>query len=252
MTEAYEAFLAEYPEYASTAVLDRLRATEYRRLDDQQHVYLDYTGGSLHAESQVTRHAALLNEHVFGNPHSASPSSLGMTALVEQTRRAVLDWFSASPDEYTAVFTANATGALKHVGESYPFAPGGRLLLTFDNHNSVNGIREFAYAKGADVEYAPLTMPELRIDLDKVGAGLQGRPWGDPRRLFAFPAQSNFTGVKHPLELVDVAHSRGWDVLLDAAAFVPTNRLDLSQVKPDFVAVSFYKMFGYPTASAAC
>jgi molybdenum cofactor sulfurtransferase len=65
--------------------------------------------------------------------------------------------------------------------------------------------------------------------------------------LFAFPAQSNFSGVKHPLALIDAAHAHGWDVLLDAAAFVPTNRLDLRVVKPDFVAVSFYKMFGYPT-----
>src|SRR4029453_17195741 len=65
--------------------------------------------------------------------------------------------------------------------------------------------------------------------------------------LFAFPAQSNFSGVKHPLALIDQAHAAGWDVLLDAAAFVPTNRLDLSAVHPDFVAISFYKMFGYPT-----
>jgi len=69
----------------------------------------------------------------------------------------------------------------------------------------------------------------------------------DAANLFAFPAQSNFTGVKHPLELVERAHARGWDVLLDAAAFVPTNRLDLQRVQPDFVSVSFYKMFGYPT-----
>ena len=34
----------------------------------------------------------------------------------------------------------------------------------------------------------------------------------------------------------------GWDVLLDAAAFVPTNQLDLKEVKPDFVCVSFYKI----------
>ena len=39
----------------------------------------------------------------------------------------------------------------------------------------------------------------------------------------------------------------GWSVLLDAAAFVPTSRLDLRAVQADFVAVSFYKMFGYPT-----
>jgi molybdenum cofactor sulfurtransferase len=36
-------------------------------------------------------------------------------------------------------------------------------------------------------------------------------------------------------------------VLLDAAAFVPSSRLDLKAVQPDFVSVSFYKIFGYPT-----
>jgi selenocysteine lyase/cysteine desulfurase len=61
------------------------------------------------------------------------------------------------------------------------------------------------------------------------------------------PAQSNFSGVKHPLEIVGEAQAAGWDVLLDAAAFVPTNLLDLQYVKPDFVVLSFYKMFGYPT-----
>jgi selenocysteine lyase/cysteine desulfurase len=40
-------------------------------------------------------------------------------------------------------------------------------------------------------------------------------------------------------------------VLLDAGAYVPTNRLDLTEVQPDFVVVSFYKMFGYPTGVGA-
>ena len=44
-----------------------------------------------------------------------------------------------------------------------------------------------------------------------------------------------------------MAQAAGYDVLVDAAAFVPTNRLDLGTVKPEFVAVSLYKMFGYPT-----
>jgi selenocysteine lyase/cysteine desulfurase len=69
--------------------------------------------------------------------------------------------------------------------------------------------------------------------------------------LFAFPAQSNFTGVKHPLQWIEKAHELGYDVLLDAAAFVPTNKLDLSVVKPDFVTISFYKMFGFPTGVGA-
>ena len=36
--------------------------------------------------------------------------------------------------------------------------------------------------------------------------------------LFAYPAQSNFTGVKHPLEWIAAAPARGYRVLLDAAA----------------------------------
>ena len=55
--------------------------------------------------------------------------------------------------------------------------------------------------------------------------------------------------MQHPLEWIGEAQSKGWDVLLDAASFTPSNRLDLSLWHPDFVDISFYKMFGYPTGS---
>jgi selenocysteine lyase/cysteine desulfurase len=237
--------LESWPEYAGTTILDELRRTDYSRLDSEGHAYLDYTGGGMYADSQVRAHADLLLKQVLGNPHSVSLTSSGTTTLVERTRRAVLEYFKAA-DDYTAIFTLNASGALKHVGESFPFVNGSQLLMAFDNHNSVNGIREFARARGASFEYAPLTLPDLRLDLPRLSTLLHLADGLVPN-LFAFPAQSNFTGVKHPLDLVDEAHSAGWLVLLDAAAFVPTNRLDLSKVKPDFVTISFYKMFGYPT-----
>jgi molybdenum cofactor sulfurtransferase len=69
--------------------------------------------------------------------------------------------------------------------------------------------------------------------------------------LFAYPAQSNFSGTQHALAWIEEAHADGWDVLLDAAAFVPTNKLDLNRWQPDFVSLSFYKMFGYPTGAGA-
>ena len=53
------------------------------------------------------------------------------------------------------------------------------------------------------------------------------------RGLFAYPAQSHFSGVQHPLRWIEMAHERGFDVLVDAAAYVLSNRLDLSVVKPD-------------------
>jgi selenocysteine lyase/cysteine desulfurase len=243
---AFQAFQRACPAYESTRLLDRLRATEYARLDRQGHVYLDYTGGGLYAESQLRDHMALLNEHVYGNPHSKNLTSMAMTELVERTREYVLRYFNADPDEYLVIFTQNATGALKLVGESYPFAPGGTYLLTFDNHNSVNGIREFARSRGATVTYIPIVAPELRADPHALADALElARPGA--HNLFAYPAQSNFSGVQHPLEWIEQAHERGWDVLLDAATFAPANRLDLSRWHPDFVDISFYKIFGYPT-----
>ena len=244
------AFLDAHPSFRETAVLDELRASEYARLDARGEVYLDYCGGSLYATSQVEEHQRLLRETVFGNPHSANPTSSAATALVERARAAVLRYFRASESEYECIFTANATGALRLVGEAYPFGPAGRFLATSDNHNSVNGIREFARAKGARTAYVPLECPDLRVD-DEVLLGLLDDGDAGSSNLFAFPAQSNFSGVKHPLEWIAPARERGWDVLVDGAAFVPTNRLDLSVWTPDFVAISFYKLFGYPTGLGA-
>ena len=234
------ALLAEHPCFDG---LEELRATEYGRLDATGNVYLDYTGGSLYADSQVEEHTRMLREDVFGNPHSINPTSSAATARVERARAAVLRFFNAPESEYVCIFTPNASGAIRLVGEAYPFA---RFLATADNHNSVNGLREFARARGAETRYVPVEAPELRVarlvdHLDEA----------DGPSLFAFPAQSNFSGVKHPLEWIDVAHERGWDVLLDCAAFAPTSRLDLSVWQPDFVALSFYKMFGYPTGLGA-
>ena len=243
--EAHAAFLEANPNFDEEALLD-LRAREYARLDKLDQVYLDYTGGGLHAESQLRHHMELLSSTVLGNPHSHNPTSLAATELVEAARLYVLNYFNADPDEYEAIFTANASGALKHVGESYPFESGGRYLLTFDNHNSVNGIREFARSKGAEITYVSLTTPDLRIDPETLSREL-ARIDADHPHLFSYPAQSNFSGVQHPLAFIEEAKALGWDVLLDAAAFIPTNRLDLGRWHPDFVALSFYKIFGYPT-----
>src|SRR5208282_5107388 len=178
------------------------------------------------------------------NPHSENPASAASTELIERARHAVLAHFNASPEEYAAIFTPNATGACRLVGEAYPFGPRTPLVLTADNHNSVNGIREFARARGAATRYVPFCSPELRVDDDAIRQALAQR---GRRGLLAYPAQSNFSGVQHPLAWIQAAHERGYDVLLDAAAYMPSNRLDLSVVKPDFVPVSWYKVFGYPT-----
>jgi len=239
-------FSTAYPLYSTTRALDDVRAREHPLLDRFGYVYLDYTAGNLVPLSLVERHTALLRDHLLGNPHSTNPASALATTYVEQARLSVLDFFNADPNEYVAIFTANATHALKLVGEAYPFDAAGEYLLTFDNHNSVNGIREFARARNCPTTYVPIVLPDMRVDDAELTSHLE-RGGKHGHRLFAYPAQSNFSGVQHPLDWIPLAQEHGWDVLLDAAAFTSTNRLHLGRYKPDYVSQSFYKMFGYPT-----
>lgn len=223
---------------------NNLRENEYSRLDQTGHVYLDYTGGNIHPKSLVEKHVAYLQKEVYGNPHSINPSSLLSDKHVNHAREKVLNFFNAN--DYYCVFTNNATGALQIVGENYPFCNESHFLLTDDNHNSVNGIREYCRSKGGDYTYSIMNPQDLSIHEPQLYKNLISHP-DKKDKLFAFPAQSNASGVQHSLKWIDKAHEQGWDVLLDAAAFVPTSRLNLSTHRADFVSMSFYKIFGYPT-----
>jgi selenocysteine lyase/cysteine desulfurase len=220
-----------------------LRAREFARLDAQRHVYLDYTGSALYADSQIRAHHALLRDGLFGNPHSEHRSSRASTDAIDAARAMVLRFFDVDAETHDVVFTANASAAIKLVAESYPFAPDTACVLSADNHNSMNGVREYARRAGAPVRTLPLD-GELRLrDPESFLDGTRG--------LLAYPAQSNFSGVRHPLTLVARAQSLGYDVLLDVAGYAPSQALSLRECPADFAALSFYKLFGYPTGLGA-
>jgi selenocysteine lyase/cysteine desulfurase len=221
-----------------------LRAREFGRLDEQNIAYLDYAASGLYGASQAEAYARTLKAGVFGNPHSAhGPSGLSEQALL-RARAAALAFFDADPAIYDACFVANTSAAIKLVAESYPFGRSRGLVLSADNHNSVNGVREFARAAGASVSVLPLT-GELRLD-DPIG-----RIAALPKGLLCFPVQSNFSGVRHPLALVDAAQALGFDVLLDAAGVGAVQSVSLRRHPAEFLAFSFYKLFGLPTGVGA-
>jgi selenocysteine lyase/cysteine desulfurase len=230
---------------AATDRVAALRACEFRRLDARGLAYLDYTGAALYPESLVCRDAKRLATGILGNPHSESAPSIKSTEAMECARRMTLEMLAADPATYDVIFTANATAGIRILAEAFPFADGSRLVLTADNHNSVNGLRVVAARRRASVEYVPLT-PALRAHDPAAFLSPVSTP-----SLFAFPAQSNFSGVRHPLDWVRAAQQRVYRVLLDAAAYIPTKALSLSHVPADFVTLSFYKWFGYPTGVGA-
>ncbi len=230
------------------STLEQIQKTEFTRLHDGGHIYVDYTGGGQCPESVLKQYYELVKKTAFGNPHSYNPTSLNTTKLVNEARTRVLKFFGGG-DEYECIFTPNASGALKIVGESYPWTENTTLILSRDNHNSVLGMREYAKRAGASIIYWELDN-ELRLEKN-VGELITSQKEKGKDVVVAFPAQSNFSGVIHPMEYVSLAHELGAEVIVDTAAFVPTHPYNLQEYRPEVACISFYKILGFPTGIGA-
>eukprot|EP01107_Rhizomastix_libera_P009045 TRINITY_DN2481_c0_g1_i1.p1 TRINITY_DN2481_c0_g1~~TRINITY_DN2481_c0_g1_i1.p1 ORF type:complete len:579 (+),score=100.46 TRINITY_DN2481_c0_g1_i1:32-1738(+) len=256
--------------YGYSGKLDEIVAHELRRFDGN--VYVDYTGAGVYQEKQISEDRDDLISNMYGNAHSRSKSALHTEEVVEKVRKQILKHFHTSSKDYHVIFTSGATGALKIVGESFPWTNNSKFAYLRSNHNSVLGIREIALDQGA--QFVHVSSDELSADRCSATFGgwachaAQGA--GESRKkvlltkfpdstynLFAFPAQDNFAGVKYPLEWINQFKSKQfgekgtgkWLTLLDAAAYVPCNDLNLTKYPADFVSISFYKMFGFPTGT---
>ena len=129
-----------------------------------------------------------------------------------------------------------------HNNRSMSFVGEGRgLILHSESHTSAVGLRELARAAGVPVQVRD---DQGLVELLEGQEDLSG--W-----LLCYPAMSNFNGRKLPLSWVERAQSRGAKVLLDTAALLSTCPLDLTRVQPDFLVLSFYKLFGLPTGLGA-
>ncbi|KJA28786.1 hypothetical protein HYPSUDRAFT_128646 [Hypholoma sublateritium FD-334 SS-4] len=209
-------------------------------------------GGALYPESLIKVHTDFLKHSILGNTHSVSNSSKLSLKCADEARLAVLTHFRAS-SEYTVIFTANASGALKLVAESFPFASGSNLVIGADSHNSVHGIREFATFKGGRTVYIPST-PQGGVDIPTAkNILLRNRPQSKELSpsLFVLTSQSNISNSKTPLSITNYASSLGYYTMVDAAALAATSVVHISEYPIDAMAISFYKMFGYPTGVGA-
>lgn len=183
-------------------------------------------------------------------------SSQLTTSRVDDIRLRVLRFFNADPEVYDLVFVANATAGIKLVADALRDYGEQQQRSGFwygyhvDSHTSLVGVREVADAGNRCF----VTDGEV----EKWIAGLrEDAPEDDTPKLFAYPAQSNMTGHRLPLrwceEIRQVRRKRGnCFTLLDAAALVSTAPLDLGDpcLTPDFVVISFYKIFGFPDLGA--
>eukprot|EP01114_Cavostelium_apophysatum_P021663 TRINITY_DN7625_c0_g1_i3.p1 TRINITY_DN7625_c0_g1~~TRINITY_DN7625_c0_g1_i3.p1 ORF type:complete len:869 (+),score=141.41 TRINITY_DN7625_c0_g1_i3:95-2701(+) len=252
--------------------VDRLRETHFRRLkgrsseeqdelEGEPTLYFDHIGSALHSEVQLREATEHLNRVLYGNPHSLSMSGVRSTQVINEARNAILDFFGTDTSRYSVIFTSGCTGSLKLVGETFPWTDNiSTFYYTIESHNSLIGIRE--YAAEANCHFSCVDDVSDLVDVfNQMSAPLFGET-STAFHLVGVPLESNFSGAKVHLKELDRLltaarklreTSRNFPlVLVDCASYVPTSGgLNLSIHEVDFVAFSFYKMFGFPSGLGA-
>lgn len=196
-----------------------------------------------------------LSTNIYGNPHSHNPSSQLTTERINEVRNKILQHFNTDSDSYSVIFTSGATASIKLVAECFNWQEHSTLCFMQSSHTSVVGIRECALKHNANF----LCIKDEDLKSKGLKQLIQDHQTNDQDccgcSLFVFPAMCNFSGKKYPLDLISDVHDLGtsnrWFVMLDAASYVSTSNLDLSKYQADFIPVSFYKMFGFPTGLGA-
>lgn len=228
--------------------IESLKAKEYPTLIGT--TYLDHAGTTPYATSVIELWSAELTTNLLGNPHSASAASQLCARRIEDTRLKVLEFFDAKPSDFDVVFVANATAAIKLVAEAFRDSPDGFCYgYHTDSHTSLVGVRELAIHGSNCFKHKHDLHEWLKRSQTMITKC---------SNLIALPAQSNMTGRKLNLDWITQARESGISTgrpiytLLDAANLVSTSPLDLSDATtaPDFIALSFYKIFGFPDLGA--
>ncbi|CZT47954.1 related to hxB protein [Rhynchosporium secalis] len=236
------------------------RDTEYPMMKGK--VYLDHGGATIYAKSLIDEFSKKMMANLYGNPHSASDPAMLSGHMVDSIRIQTLAFFGADPEHFDLIFTANATAAIKLVGESFrdlaasnPKQPAFWYGYHKDAHTSIVGVRELSNER----HHCFASDDEVDDWLDgRVGSTGQLLNSEGLPGLFAYPGQSNMTGRRLPMgwtkklrESRTPSHQNTYS-LLDAAALATTTQIDLSDpdYAPDFMAVSFYKIFGFPDIGA--
>ncbi len=238
------------------------QSTRDQEINSNNTVYLDHAGTPLPPKSLLTSIYDELLQTSFANPHSTGGKLSGSTEhVVNESRSLLLEHFHLAPEEYEVVFTSGATASMKLVSDIFPWQQNSIYWYTQNAHTSLLGIRRVAeswhmidYDIFSCIDYKPSGNFAETVD------NIQPHSNGECD-LFAIPGECNFYGSKAILQTVVHAlkqlKDRGRNVkwLLDAAKLCGSTDTNLSllpsEYRPHFIAVSCYKIFGYPTGVGA-
>ncbi|PKA65913.1 Molybdenum cofactor sulfurase [Apostasia shenzhenica] len=263
LEELYSKFIAMYPSYKSSELIDHLRSDEYNHLEEAgAKVCLDYCGFGLFSYLQSFQQwessAFSLSEITANLSNHALYGGAEKGTCEHDIKTRIMDYLNIPEHEYGLVFTVSRGSAFRLLAESYPFQTNKKLLTMFDHESqSVIWMAQRAREKGAKVYNASFKWPTLKLcnsELRKRISSKKRRKRDSAVGLFVFPVQSRVSGVKYSYQWMALAQQNNWHVLLDAGSLGPKDMdsLGLSLFRPDFIITSFYRVFGSDPTGFGC
>jgi cysteine desulfurase family protein (TIGR01976 family) len=204
-------------------------------------VFLDNPGGTQITQKALDRMNQYLVAH-NANHGGAFRTSKESDLVLEEAHAAMADFYNAaSPNEI--VFGNNMTTLTLHISRSIArtWNPGDIILVTRLDHDA--NITPWVLAaedRGCQIRWIDFNPDDGTLDLDDFQRALSEKP-----RLVAVGYASNALGTVNPVaEIVDMAHSVGAQVFIDAVQYGPHGPIDVQQLGCDFLVTSAYKFFG--------
>lgn len=212
-----------------------------RKINGKQLVYLDNAATSqkpvqvIEAVSDYYKHH---NANVHRGIYALSEEASGM---YEQSRKIIAEFIGARVDEM--VFVSNATEGINLVAQAWLFNQlkrGDEVVSTeMEHHANLVPWQETVRKTEAKLRVVRVT-DEGILDMKDFEKKLNKRT-----KLVAVGHVSNTTGTINPIEkIVKMAKRTGARVLVDAAQSVPHMKVDVKDLKVDFLVFSGHKMMG--------
>jgi len=181
-----------------------------------------------------------VNANVHRGVHYLSQQA---TDLHEAAREKVRQFINAGKTE-EIVFTRGTTEAINLVAASFcvsQMKEGDEVLVTdMEHHSNIVPWQLQAQQHGIVVRHLPITDDGSLVSSDMISTYLTERT-----KLVSLAHVSNVLGTVNDVKsIVEMAHSRGIPVLIDAAQSAPHMKIDVQQLGCDFLAFSGHKMYG--------
>ena len=205
-------------------------------------VYLDNAATSQKPQvviDAITRYYAEDNANIHRGVHALSVRA---TDAYEKVRITVQRFIGAAEPE-EIVFVRSATEGINLIAQTYGRSEIGKgdevLITTMEHHSNIVPWQMLCRQTGAVLRVAPINdSGELILDQYE-------KMLCDRTKIVAVTHISNALGTINPLnDIIDLAHRRGAQVLVDGAQAAPHLCIDVQALDCDFYVFSSHKVYG--------